>query len=172
MAVTLAGPALASHVVIDASATDEVTVGETTNVAVSLQSIDGAHLSGTTVIVSQHASFGGVEGYAEIDRAVTDENGIASVAYKPRSAGQHELRVEFVSTEGEVETSTMVLDATGGAVQLIHSPAGVDVPGVGVELVMVILATAWFILLRVALRLVSITRAGVRPGVLETELTA
>jgi hypothetical protein len=37
---------------------------------------------------------------------------------------------------------------------------------------MVILATAWFILLRVALRLVSITRAGVRPGVLETELTA
>ena len=160
IAVSLAGPALASHVLVQTSTPGEGILGGIVNVPVTLQSPDGAPLQGTTVIFYLHASFAGVEGEAEIGRAMTDENGVASIAYRPRLAGHHEIRMEFVAPAGgEVEVTSTAIDVTGGG-QLYRSPAGVDVPGVGVELLMIVLAIVWFILLGVAFRLVAIARAG------------
>jgi hypothetical protein len=160
---TSARPALASHASIDASSPGEVTVGGTTEVLLTMKTATGARLPGTTIVVSQHVSFAGVEGYAEIGRVVTDANGDASVAYRPRSAGQHELRMQYTSSSGETETTTMLVSASGGA-QLVHAPAGIDVPGVGVELIMVVLAVVWSILFSVALRLVAVARAAGNSG--------
>jgi hypothetical protein len=91
---------------------------------------------------------------------MTDERGVATLAYRPRLAGHHELRMEYLAAgNGEIESTSTVIEVNGTA-QLIHSPAGVDVPGVGVELLMAVLATVWSILFWVILRIVAIARAG------------
>ena len=160
LAAALAGPALASHVLVRTTAPSDVTVGEMVNIPVTLQAADGAPLRGTTVTFYLHASFAGVTGETEIGRAVTDENGVAILAYRPRLAGRHELRMEYVSPgEQEVEVVSTAFDVSGGE-QLYRSAAGVDVPGVDAGLLMAVLATVWSILLWVALRLVAIARAG------------
>ncbi|MEK6719442.1 MAG: hypothetical protein AABZ33_02085 [Chloroflexota bacterium] len=160
IAVTLAAPALASHVLAHVTVPDKMTVGETVAVAVDLRAGDRTPLPGTTVIFYLHVSFGGVAGEAEIGRAVTDETGVANLAYRPRLAGRHELRMEYVaSDDGAVEVISTAFDVTGGE-QLYRSAAGVDVPGVDAGLVMATLATVWSILFLVTLRLVAIARAG------------
>lgn len=160
IAVALAGPALASHVRIHVTVPSDLTAGEMVRMPVALQAADGAPLRGVTVTFYLHASFAGVAGEAEIGRAVTDETGVATLAYRPRLAGQHELRMEYVTREdGEIEVFTTAFDVTGGE-QLYRSAPGLEVPGLNVGLLMAVLATVWSILLWVAFRLVAIARAG------------
>ena len=160
IAVALAGPALASHVAVRTTVPDDVSVGEMVSIPVTLEAADGKPLQGTTVIFYLHMSFAGVVGEAEIGRAVTDETGDANLAYRPRLAGHHELRMEYVTPgDGEVEVVSTAFDVTGGE-QLYRSAAGIDVPGVDVGLLMAVLATVWSILFWVALRFVAIARAG------------
>ncbi len=160
IAVAMAGPALASHVAALATVPNEGRVGEVLRIAVDLRASDGTRLPGTTVTFYLHMSFAGVAGEAEIGRAVTDETGVANLAYRPRLAGRHELRMEYVTPgDGEVEVVSTAFEVTGGE-QLYRSAAGIDVPGVDVGLLMAVLATVWSILFWVALRLVAIARAG------------
>ena len=160
IAVAMAGPALASHVAVSTTVPDEATVGEVLRIPVDLRAGDGTPLQGATVIFYLHVSFAGVVGEAEIGRAVTDETGVATIAYRPRLAGHHELRMEYVTPgDGAVEVTSTAFDVTGGE-QLYRSAAGIDVPGVDVGLLMAVLATVWSILFWVALRLVAIARAG------------
>jgi len=162
--VAFAGPTIASHVHVSVATVDEVAIGETVAIPVALRTADGSPLAGTVVTFYLHMAFAGVEGEAEIGRVVTDESGVASLTYRPRLAGHHELRIEYLAAGAtEVETTSTVIEVTGGA-QLYRSPAGVDVPGVGVELLMVVLATVWTILFWVVLRIVAIARAGGEAG--------
>ena len=162
--VAFAGPATASHVHVSVATVDEVAIGETVAIPVALRTADGSPLAGTVVTFYLHMAFAGVEGEAEIGRLVTDESGVASLAYRPRLAGHHELRMEYLAAgAAEAESTTTVIEVTGGA-QLYHSPAGVDVPGVGVELLMVVLGTVWTILFWVVLRILAIARAGGEAG--------
>ncbi|OGO51641.1 MAG: hypothetical protein A2V84_01225 [Chloroflexi bacterium RBG_16_70_13] len=162
--VGIAGPAIASHVEATVTSVGEVSVGETVAIPVALHSRDGTPLAGTVVTFYLHMAFAGVEGDAEIGQAMTDELGVATLAYRPRLAGHHELRLEYVAAgDGEIESTSTIIEVTGG-VRLVHSPAGVDVPGVGVELLMAVLATVWSILFWVVLRIVAIARAGGQAG--------
>lgn len=164
IAVALAGPTLASHVLVRTTAPSDMTVGQMATIPVTLQAADGAPLRGTTVIFYLHASFAGVAGETEIGRAVTDENGVAILAYRPRLAGHHELRVEYVaSADSEVEVVSTAFDVAGNA-QLQRSAPGIDVPGINVGLLMAVMTTVWSILFWVALRLVAIARAGGEAG--------
>lgn len=165
IAVALAGPARAAHVLVHATVPTEMTVGEVVRIPVALRAADGAPLQGTTVTFYLNASFAGVVGEAEIGRAVTDETGVATLVYKPRLAGRHEIRMEYVAPgESDVEVTSTVFDVTGGE-QLYRSTPGVTIPGMSVELLMAVLGTAWAILFWVALRLVAIARAGRETGV-------
>jgi len=158
--VGIAGPAIASHVEATVTSVGEVSVGETVAIPLALHSRDGTPLAGTVVTFYLHMAFAGVEGEAEIGRVMTDESGVASLTYRPRLAGHHELRIEYLAAGAtEAESTSTVIEVTGGA-QLYRSPAGVDVPGVGVELLMVVLAVVWTILFWVVLRIVAIARAG------------
>jgi hypothetical protein len=160
----VAGPAIASHVDVSVTNVGEVAVGETVAIPVALRTTNGTPLAGTVVTFYLHMAFAGVEGEAQIGRVVTDASGVASLAYRPRLAGHHELRMEYLAAGGtDIESTTTVIEVTGGA-QLYHSPAGVDVPGVGVELLMVVLAAVWTILFWVVLRIVAIARAGGEAG--------
>lgn len=160
IAWAMAAPAFASHVAASTTVPADGKVGEVLRIAVDLRAQDGTQLPGTTVTFYLHMAFAGVAGEAEIGQAVTDETGVASLAYRPRLAGHHELRMEYVTPgDGEVEVITTAFDVTGGE-QLYHSAGGIDIPGVDVGLLMAVLALVWSILLWVALRLVSIARAG------------
>ena len=160
IAIAVAGPALASHVIVSTTAPAEVTVGEVLRIPIALRAADGGPLRGTSVTFYLHASFAGVTGEAEIGRAVTDESGVATLTYKPRLAGHHEIRIEYLAPgESEVEVATTAFDATGD-VQLYRPAPGVSVPGLNVGLLMAVLTTVWTILFGIALRLVAIARAG------------
>ena len=160
VALTLTGSALASHVHVRATVPNGATLGEMVRLPVALQAEDGAPLRGTTVVYYLHAVFAGVTGQAEIGRAVTDETGVATLDYRPRLAGHHELRMEYVTPgEGKVEVVSGAFDVSGGE-QLNRSTAGVEIPGVNGGLLMAVLATVWSILLWVAFRFIAIARAG------------
>jgi hypothetical protein len=160
LALALTGPALASHIHVSATVPSDVTVGEMVRIPVALEAEDGAPLRGTTVVFYLHAVFAGVTGEAEIGRAVTDETGVATLAYRPRLAGHHELRMEYATPgESKAEVVSTAFDVSGGE-QLYRSAASVEIPGVSGGLLMAVLATVWSILFGVALLIVAIARAG------------
>ena len=169
LAGALTGPVLASHVHVSATVPSSATLGQVLRMPVALQAEDGAPLQGTTVVFYLHAAFAGVTGEAEIGRAVTDETGVATLVYRPRLAGHHEVRMEYL-TPGEeaVEVVNTAFDVAGTE-QLYRSAANVEIPGVSGGLVMAVLGTVWSILLWVAFRFVAIARA--RGEVMTPELS-
>jgi hypothetical protein len=160
LGVALTGPVRASHVHVSATVPISATLGEVMRMPVALQGEDGAPLQATTVVFYLHAVFAGVTGEAEIGRAVTDETGVATLVYRPRLAGHHEVRMEYLTPgEDTVEVVSTAFDVAGSE-QLYRSAANVEIPGAGGGLVMVVLGTVWSILLWVAFRFVAIARAG------------
>jgi hypothetical protein len=162
--VVLTAPALASHVVVRTAFPTSGTVGEIVPLAVDVRTPEGAPLPGTTVTYYLHMSFAGVGGEAQIGRAVTDQNGVATIGYQPRAAGLHELRMEYLPPGATAAEQVMgAFDVTGGP-QLVRPSGGVDIPGINSGLLMAVLGTVWLILLSVAFRLVAIARAGGATG--------
>lgn len=157
----LAGTANATHVSAVITVPEEVTVGQPSEIKAALRVADGgAAVAGTAVTFYMSASFGDVEGVVEIGRGVTDENGVATLEYEPRAAGNHEVRVEYVVPgETEPEVASTSISVAGGS-QLHRSTAGVNIPGLNVWLIIALLTTVWAILLSVAVRVIAIAHAG------------
>lgn len=159
LAFALTGPVRASHVHVSTTVPSGAVLGEMMRMPVALQAEDGAPLQGTTVVFYLHAAFAGITGEAEIGRAVTDESGVATLLYRPRLAGHHEVRMEYLTPgEDTVEVVSTAFEVAGTE-QLYRSAANVEIPGVGGGLVMAVLGTVWSILLWVAFRFVAIARA-------------
>jgi hypothetical protein len=158
----LAGTASASHVNAVITVPDQATVGQPVEVQATLRSVDGGlPLAGTPVTFFTDASFGGVSGEVVLGRAVTDENGVATLTYEPRSASEHQIRVEYLLPgETEPEVATRSISVVGGGSQLYRSTAGVEIPGLNVWLIIALVTGVWAILLSVALRVIAIARAG------------
>ncbi len=159
--LALAGTASASHVKVDISAPQQGAVGDAIRVDATLRSADtGLPLANTPVSFYTEGSFGGVTGEIELGRAVTDQNGIATLSYQPRSVGDHEIRISYVApgeSEPEVAVTTI---SVAGASQLHRSTAGIQVPGLNVWLIMAVLTIVWSILFIIGLHIVAIARAG------------
>ncbi len=173
--LALAGTASASHVKAELTVPDQATVGQPTEVQATLHSADGGSaVADVLVVFSIDASFGGVSGEVELGRGMTDENGVATLTYEPRSASEHEIRVQYLlpgEDEPEVATTTIFVDGDG-ATQLHRSTAGVNIPGLNVWLLIALVATVWAILLSVALRVIAISRAeGDGPAVSESDVS-
>ena len=159
IAIILAVPVAASHLVVRTSFPSAATVGESVSLAVDLGTADGAPLAGATVTYYLHMSFAGVEGDGVIGRAVTDAAGVAAIHYLPRVAGLHEVRIEYLAPGATtVEEVLGTFDVAGGE-QLYRSAGGVDIPGINPGLLMAVLGGVWLILLSVAFRLIGIARA-------------
>lgn len=169
-ALLLGGSVLASHVVVEPSFPDGMNLGQPVEVPIALHDNAGQPVPGTAVVFYQHASFAGVSGEIVVGRGVTDGDGVATLTYRPRQAGHHEIRVEYLSPgEGEPELATTTIDVAGAA-QLYRSSPGIEVPGLNVGLLMAVLTTVWSILFGVAVLLISIARAGAEsltPGLAE-----
>ena len=159
-AVALAVPASASHVEA------EITTEGPAALQVKLRSADqGLPIANAAVTLSADESFGGVAGRVELGQTSTDQNGVATVRVHPLSAGDHEVRIEYVAPgETEPEVVTAFVTMPGITSQLYSSSAGVQIPGVNVSLLIALVATVWAVLLSVALRVIVIARAGTDAG--------
>ena len=160
MTVILAAPVVASHVAVRTSFPTAATVGQIVPLAMDIRTPDGAPLSGTTVTYYLHMSFAGVEGEAEIGRAVTDDQGVATIQYQPRAAGLHEVRIEYLAPGATTAEEVVATFDVAGGTQLYRSAGGVDIPGINPGLLMVVVGAVWLILLSVSFFLVAIARAG------------
>jgi len=158
----LAGTASASHVKVEISAPNEATVGNAVMVQASLRSADeGLPLANAPVAFYTEGSFAGVSGEVELGTAVTDENGVAILRYEPRSAGEHQIRVEYLTPgEAEPETAVAGVISAAGTSQLHRSTSGIQVPGLNVWLIIALVTAVWSILFSVGIRVVAIARAG------------
>ncbi len=157
----LAGTATAAHFVVEIVGPAQLSVGQATDVRAVVRSADdGLPVAGAPVTFYMRTSFDGINGQFELGKAVTDRDGVAVLRYQPRSAGEHEIRVEYSTPgEDEPEVATWSHTATGTS-QLYQSTAGVRVPGFDDRVVIVVVAAVWLILFSVALRVIAIARSG------------
>jgi hypothetical protein len=163
----LAGTADASHTKLDVVAPSQLTVGDSVDIQAVLHAAHGGEaVAGATVTFYMDGSFGGIDGEVILGQAVTDENGIAALSYQPRSAGEHQLRVEYLTPgASEPEETTWSHTVTGTTGQLYMSSAGVQIPGLNVWLLIAVVAAVWVILLSVAVRVIAIANAPTDAGV-------
>ncbi|MBI4134044.1 MAG: hypothetical protein HY475_01320 [Candidatus Terrybacteria bacterium] len=162
IAFAFAGSADASHTKPDIMTPSKLTVGDSLNIETTLYATDGGQpIAGAIMTFYAIGSFAGVHGEMVLGQAVTDEHGVASLGYQPRSAGEHQLRIEYLtpgaSVPEEVVWTHTVADSTQ---QLYRSTAGVQIPGLNVWLLMALVGTVWAIMVSVAFRVVVIALVG------------
>jgi hypothetical protein len=162
----LAGTADASHATLKVTAPANLTAGDSVDIQAVLHSADdGEAVPGATISFYMDGSFGGVDGKVLLGQAVTDKDGVAVLNYLPRTAGEHQVHVEYLTPgAGEPEVATWSHDVTGATEQLYRSSAGVQIPGLNVWLLIAVVTAVWAILLSVALRVVAIANAGSEAG--------
>ena len=154
-------PVRAAEVNAEISAPDQVVLGETVEVNVTLTTgAANEPVPDATVTLTADASFGGVDGSIELSSAITDDEGVAVLAYTPRVSGERELRVEYLAPDATEPESTTWIHTVTGSTQLYQSKAGIKVPGLGVWVLMAVLAIVWGILFVVAFLVLEISRAG------------
>jgi hypothetical protein len=146
---------------LEMKAPSQLTVGDSVDVQAVLHSAeDGLPVAGATVAFYTAASFGGVDGEVLLGQTVTDANGVADLNYQPRSAGLHQLRVEYLTPGATVPEEAFWPHSVAGATkQVYQSKAGVQVPGLNVWLIIALVAGVWFLLFSVGLRVFAIARA-------------
>lgn len=165
-ALALAGVASASHLEAELTPSDAAEVGQPSEVQAALHfADDGSPAAEVPVTFYMTASFAEVEGEIVLGEAVTDAGGVATLEYEPRTAGDHEIRMEYAAGEGgEPESVTSTISVAGGSQQLHQSTAGVDIPGLNVWLLIAVVGGVWAILLSVALRVIAIAHNGSEAG--------
>ena len=162
----LAGSADASHATLKVVAPDRLTAGDSVDIQAELNSAHGGEsVAGATISFYMDGSFGGVEGKVLLGQALTDKDGVAHLSYLPRTAGEHQLHVEYLTPgSSEPEVATWSHDVSGATEQLYRSSAGVTIPGLNVWLLIAVVAAVWAILLSVAARVIAIANAPTGAG--------
>jgi len=162
-ALPVSGTAGASHVKVEIQGPPQIAAGQTADLRAVLTTADtGAPVAGAEVTFLLDASFGGVSGQAVLGKAVTDKDGVASIGYTPRSAGEHQIVVRYLAPgSSEPEEATWTQEVAAPGQQLYRSTAGVQIPGLNSWLLMATVSAVWAILLSVAVRVIVIARAGV-----------
>ena len=155
------GTASASHIKATVTTSVPAIVGQPLSFEASLHSVaNDSAIANATVTFYIETSFGGVTGMAKMGSTITDQNGMATLHYTPRVAGNFHYRMVYVTPDGEHEEHSTVLAVASGNQQLYRSQAGVQIPGLNAWLIIAVVAGVWAILLSVALRVILIARAG------------
>ena len=162
----LAGTADASHATLEVTAPAHLTAGDSVDIqAVLHSSHDGSAVPGATISFYMDGSFGGVDSKVLLGQAVTDKGGIAHLNYLPRTAGEHQIHVEYLTPgSNEPEVATWTHDVSGAPQQFYRSTAGVQIPGLNSWTLMALVGAVWAILLSVAVRVIAIAGAGSEAG--------
>ncbi len=152
----------ASHLNVNIAESTPALVGQTSQIDATLTSLDtGEPMAGVNVTFLAHSSFAKVDGFMEIGRAVTNSEGVASIAYVPHEAGSHDIKVDYVPAAGtKTEEAMGSINVGGAAQQLYVQKAGIQVPGLNSWLIVGLLTIVWGTLFGVAVTVIRIARAG------------
>ena len=162
----LGGSADASHATLKVVAPTNLTAGDSVDIQAMLHSAHGGEaIPGATISFYMDGSFGGVDGKVLLGQAVTDKDGVAHLSYLPRTAGEHQIHVEYLTPgASEPEVATWSHDVSGAPHQFYQSTAGVQIPGLNSWALMALVGAVWAILLSVAARVIAIAGAGSDAG--------
>jgi hypothetical protein len=156
----------ASHLLTRVSEPTTALVGQPSEVDAAVTSADtGAPVAGVSVTFYAHATFGRVDGFMEIGRAVTNSAGVAAISFVPRESGTHDIRVDYTGSAGSaVEQTTAAIAVDGAAPQMYVQKAGIQVPGLNSWLIMGLLTVVWGTLIFIGVTIIRIARAGRADG--------
>lgn len=157
-AVGVAAETQATH--IELSLPQKGKAGEEVAVTVTLAQAGGSPIEGVEVVFSTKAKFANVSGEVELGRAVTDDQGMASWAYLPRSSGEQTIVARFLGNAQYGPTESWATISIEPGPQLYNEEAGVHVPGIGVWLLTAGLGIVWIIFLVVIVLLGFIAEGG------------
>ncbi len=164
-------PATAEGPTITLELPPELAVGKETTLLATL-SRSGGPLPGADVMFLATVAFAGTEGEVVLGRAVTDGQGVARLTYLPRSQGEIDIHARFLGDGqlGRAEVSRAVVVRPGP--QLYQEAAGVRIPGIGLWLLVAVLACVWATYLTVMVILGMIARKGLAPQEERTQVSA
>jgi hypothetical protein len=162
LALGSAATAHASHLLMHVTEPTAALVGQPSELDAAVTSADtGAPVAGVSVTFYAHATFGRVDGFMEIGRAVTNRADVATISFVPRESGTHDIRVDYTgSADTAVEQTTAAVAVDGAAPQMYVQTAGIQVPGLNSWLIMGLLTVVWGTLLFIGVTIVRIARAG------------
>ncbi len=154
----LQGGAAADHLVIELTAPEEATLGESLQITAAVYwAEDGEPADGIPITFFTDAAFAGVIGDVELGTVTTNEIGVATFPVSFLVSRQHTIRAEAVAQPGaEPESVTVPVLATR---QLVTSEAGIRIPGIGGWLLVVLIGSVWAIMIFAAFRVVVVSRA-------------
>ncbi len=141
---------------IEVQAPDQVTVGESVTVTVTVTNA-GEPVVGGEVALAFVGGVGGESGWVVVATATTDATGSASLEYLQRALDATRMRVEYFGPDGQENTEFNIVIVDGP--QLHQSDAGADIPILGVWWLVVVLAVVWVLIGLAAWRLLSIPRS-------------
>ncbi len=158
---TVAVVGAAEPATVELQVDPEVGLGDTVNARISVKDGRGAPISGATVILLSPADFGATSGEMRLGRVITGPQGQATFAYQARREGPQKLVARLAPGGGYAPAEASVSLNVQGSAQLYeqHS-AGIEVPGIGVWILVMLLGGFWSVYLVVMVLAALIAREG------------
>ncbi|MBI4289488.1 MAG: Ig-like domain-containing protein [Chloroflexi bacterium] len=165
-AYLLAGVAPASAVepvTLQTEATKEVRLGDTVTVRVTARDGQGRPVAKATILMFSPAQFGAASGEMKLGQVSTDASGQATFTFQARRQGPQTIVARF-SGNGKYSTAENSVALTvSGSGHLYEQKAGVEIPGLGVWVLIMLLGGFWSAYLFVMALLTRIARKGEQP---------
>jgi len=160
LALLVSTPALAAGIGISVGAPEQVAIGQDVEVKAVLTQ-DGEPLAGAEVALTYQATFGGESSRVELASAITDEAGVAVMTYQQRADDNREMQVVYLGPGTEpVEPYVFTIAVQPDGEQMYVNQSGVEIPFVNGTLVILVIATVWFLIALAAVYLVRVGLAG------------
>jgi hypothetical protein len=121
----------------------EIGLGQPVDIEVYLRDSDGSPIPGETVTLAVDVGFMNVLDTADIGWALTDEDGLATVVFTPKSDGELFLTARFSGGEKHraVEEFGSLMVTPGPATY--EEPTPFRIPGANITIVVAVLITVW-----------------------------
>lgn len=152
----------ADPVVLELQVADQATLGEEVLVTATLRDSKGLAIQGAAIVLWSPATFLSTGGAVRLDEAATDSQGQATFRYEPRVAGTVTVNAYFPGNDRHSFAAASAEVTVQGSKQLYIESAGVQVPGLGVWLLVAVLGSVWSVYFTVVVLLTLIARAAPR----------
>ena len=149
----------ADPVSLTIQAPNKMNLGDEATVTAVLTGSHGRPVPGASVLLLAPSGFLSVEREVELDRATTDAHGAAGLRYQARSADSVTLTALFPGNDQYSPSQASTDITVDGSGQLYQETAGVQLPVIGVWLLVGVLGVAWSVYFGVIMLVTLIARA-------------
>lgn len=152
----------ADPVVLELQVAEQATLGEEVLVTATLRDSKGLAVQGAIIVLWHPGTFLSTGGTVRLGEATTDSQGKATFLYEPRTEGLVTMTASFPGNDRHDFAAASAGVTVQGSRQLYFESAGVQVPGLGVWLLVAVLGTVWSVYFTVVVLLTRIARAASR----------